>query len=287
MFLLPASVGVYGYIVPEVVKKMPWGRAFEVHHQSKVVMPITERGSGDIGLEVSLMIDKMLIEARTKKVFSILRGWRDELYPIIGSPGVKMERAGSALLGILTLGVHMTAYTYIEGQMRIWVPRRSATKETYGGMLDNTVAGGISANERPLDCLIREATEEASLPEELVRRRVKACGTVSYFHIRDERAGGESGLMQPEIQYVYDLELPQNVVPMPGDNEVQEFYLFTLGDIKDALEHGEFKPNCVLVLLDFLIRQNILTAENEHDYADIVSRIHRKLPFPVPKFRIG
>ncbi len=43
---------------------------------------------------------------------------------------------------------------------------------------------------------------------------------------------------------------------------------------------GEFKPNCALVLLDFFVRHGIVTAENEPDYIDIVSRLHRRVEFP-------
>ena len=196
---------------------------------------------------------------------------------------VSMERAGSALFGINTYGVHMTAYvnTPQEG-MKIWVPRRARNKQTYGGMLDNSVAGGLSTGEQPFECLVREAAEEASFSEQLVRSNAKPCGTVSYFHIRDARAGGEAGLLQPECQYVYDMEIGEEVIPKPGDNEVEDFYLWSVGEVKRALAEGQFKPNCAVVLLDFFIRRGILTAENEKDYVEIVSRIHRKLPFPTP-----
>jgi hypothetical protein len=39
----------------------------------------------------------------------------------------------------------------------------------------------------------------------------------------------------------------------------------------------QFKPSCAVVLLDFFIRHGILTAENEKYYAELISRIHRKL----------
>jgi len=129
--------------------------------------------------------------------------------------------------------------------------------------------------------MVREANEEASLPETLVRERTKAVGAVTYFHIRDERAGGETNLLQPEIQYVYDLELPEDVVPKPSDDEVEEFYLWDVGKVKEALRDGEFKPNCACVLLDFFVRHGILTQGNERDYLEIVGRLHRRMEFPV------
>ncbi|MCJ1409252.1 hypothetical protein MMC19_003331 [Ptychographa xylographoides] len=254
---------------------MPWSSQFLINHQDHTVTLCGEPR------ERSKAIEEVLNQARSDHSFAVLEGWRNELYPITGSMGqVVMERAGSSLFGILSWGVHMTAYTLTEKGMMIWVPRRSPTKQTYPAMLDNTVAGGISAGELPFNSLVREAKEEASLPEDMVRERAKACGIVTYFHIRDSRAGGETGLLQPEAQYVYDLELPNTVTPKPSDNEVQEFYLWCIEDVQDALRNGEFKPNCALVLLDFFVRHGILTAESEEHYVEMVSRLHRKLPFP-------
>lgn len=216
--------------------------------------------------------------------FQVLSKWRDELYPVYGLGGellFSMERSASALFGIVTYGVHMTAYTKSkEGEMKIWVPRRAKDKQTYGGMLDNTVAGGISTGEKPFESLVRESQEEASLSEDLVRKGAKAAGTVTYFHIRDTRAGGETKLLQPECQFVYDLELPDDVTPKPSDDEVEGFELKTVEQTKEALKGGEFKPNCALVLLDFFVRHGILTAEDDEGYIEIVARLHRRLDFP-------
>jgi 8-oxo-dGTP pyrophosphatase MutT (NUDIX family) len=218
--------------------------------------------------------------------FTILKGWRNELYPVYGPAPARellfsIERAASALFGIVSYGIHMTAYTKSEsGELNIWTPRRSKTKSTYPGMLDNTVAGGMATGENPQICCVREASEEASLPEDLVREKAHAAGTVTYFHIRDSRAGGETRLLQPECQYVFDLELPHHVEPKPSDDEVEQFYLMGVDELREKLKAGEFKPNCAVVLLDFFIRHGVLTAENEPDYIEIVSRLHRKLEFP-------
>lgn len=214
----------------------------------------------------------------------MLEKWRDELYAVYGRDKellFNVERSASPLFGVVTYGVHLTAYVRAEdGEMRIWIPRRARTKQTYGGMLDNAVAGGMATGEVPMECLVRECAEEASLPEEVVRGRVRPAGTVTYFHIRTEKAGGETRLMQPECQYVYDIELPADVIPTPGDDEVEEFYLWGVEEVKGAMARGEFKPNCALVMLDFFIRHGVLTSENEKDYIEIVSRCHRKLEFP-------
>jgi len=224
--------------------------------------------------------------------FQVLSKWRNELYPVYGPQRellFSVERAASPLFGIITYGCHMTAYTRMsassgsdKSETKIWVARRAATKQTYGGMLDNTVAGGMATGESPLESMIRECAEEASLAEDVVRRGIKPVGTVTYFHIRDQRAGGETGLLQPECEYVYDLELPEGIVPAPCDDEVAGFELKTVEEVKEAMRNGEFKPNCAMVLLDFFVRHGFLTAENDEGYIEIVARLHRKFEFPTP-----
>lgn len=225
---------------------------------------------------------------RENKTFKILEGWRDELYAVYGPNNevvFDVERSGSALLGIVTYGVHMTGFTRVKDAsygIKIWVPRRARTKSTYPGMLDNTVAGGMASGEDPLECVIREADEEASLPSSLVREKMKPEGTITYFHVRDARAGGESGLMQPECQFVYDLEIPEGMECKPKDGEVESFELWTVEEVQEAMGKGEFKPNCSLLVLDFFVRWGILTEENEKDYKEIKERLHRTLEFPGP-----
>lgn len=280
-FHLRGGSGPYGYILEDVVEKMQWGDAWKVNRQEKRVTPKLS----ELVQSERETIRKTMEEAREKDLFEVLRGWRNETYLIYGPKNphekeVTMERAGSPLFGINTYGVHMTVYVQTEQGMKIWVPRRVKHKQTYGGMLDNTAAGGISNGEQPFECMVREAAEEASFPEDLVRSNAKPCGTVSYIHVRDERAGGETGLFQPECQHIYDMEVGADVVPKPGDNEVEDFYLWTVEEVQKAMAEGQFKPNCAAVLLEFFVRHGILTAENEKDYAEIVSRLHRKLPFP-------
>ncbi len=280
---LHEGTGPHGYIPQFVMDKMPFqDTRWKIDKDAKRVCPVP--GAGEIPLTQTEIIRDTVDIARQSKLFKVLQGWRNELYAITGHSStekhINMERAASSLFGINTYGVHMTLYTDTSAGMKVWVPRRAKKKQTYGGALDNTVAGGLSTGEAPFECLIRESAEEADLPEQLVRSNAKACGTVSYFHIRDSRAGGETGLLQPECQFVYDMEVGPEVRPKPNDEEVEAFYLWTVDEVKNALSMGEFKPNCALVLLDFFVRHGILTAENEKDYAEIVSRLHRRLPFP-------
>jgi len=259
---------------------MPWTSSFHQKDHFLYASPPTP----DPLTHINDALAEVLALARKTGTFEVLKGWRNELYPIIGAPGgtVCLERAGTALFGILTMGVHMTVYVRApDGGLKIWVPRRAPSKQTYPNMLDNSVAGGIAIGETPFTALVREAAEEASLPASLIRASARACGTVSYFHVRDGRAGGETGLLQPEVQYVYELEVGEEVELKPADGEVSEFYLWGVEEVQGALGRGEFKPNCAVVLVDFLVKHGVLTAENEEDYLEIVARLNRRLPLPM------
>lgn len=200
------------------------------------------------------------------------------------------------LLGTTRYGVHMTAYTRgpaaTGGELRMWVARRAANKPTYPGMLDNSAAGGLMTGEDPLECIVREADEEADLPASFLRPRILPLGTLTYLYIADGRAGGEpTGQIYPEMQWVYEVELADpntgsdgeaEVRPKPKDGEVARFELMGLEDVKAELARGAFKPNCALVALDFFVRHGVLTRENEPHLDEIVRRMHRPIPFPGP-----
>ncbi|KAH6889100.1 NUDIX hydrolase domain-like protein [Thelonectria olida] len=229
---------------------------------------------------------------REKGTFPLLRGWRDELWPVYGRKGellFSMERAAMGLIGTMRYGVHMTAYVKDASAphgVKLWIPTRAANKSTFPGMLDNTVAGGLMTGEDPFECVIREADEEASLPDAMVRGRAKFVGNVTYVYITDADKVGEGGFIYPECQWVYDLELPANeedaVVPQPKDGEVEKFELCDVDQIKRDLAEGRYKPNCALVTLDFFIRHGILSKENEPELAQIKRRVRRDIPFPGP-----
>lgn len=80
---------------------------------------------------------------------------------------------------------------------------------------------------------------------------------------------------------MYELEVGEEVELKPADGEVSEFYLWGVEEVQGALGRGEFKPNCAVVLVDFLVKHGVLTAENEEDYLEIVARLNRRLPLPM------
>ncbi|KAI1615061.1 thiamine pyrophosphokinase [Exophiala viscosa] len=286
-FRLEGCDSCLGYTTSTVAAQMPPTKDWNLDHDKKHLTFQPRSTSGEPVkdfAERNQILAEYLQDVREKKVFRVLDGWRSELYPIYGPSKtllLNMERSATPLFGVVTYGVHMTGYVKTPEGMKIWAPRRALTKQTYPGMMDNTVAGGLSTGEKPFECLVRECEEEASLPADVVQS-AQACGTLTYFHVRDARAGGETGLCQPECQYIYDLELPADVTPKPGDDEAIDFQLLTVDEVRKAIANGKFKPNCAHLLLEFFVRHGILTAENEPHYIELVSKFHRKLEFPMP-----
>ncbi|KAI1330703.1 hypothetical protein F5Y16DRAFT_362442 [Xylariaceae sp. FL0255] len=220
---------------------------------------------------------------------------RDEpLSSPISSPRPKIpvviERFAAPLFGITLSGAHMIAYVksrateddsgVISG---LWIPRRAAHLWSSPNMLDASVAGGIASGASPLETIIREADEEASLPRELVRTRIRSAGVLTYLSVTQRKHGwpGEEGLVVPDVIYTYEMELPEDVVPKPKDGEVGAYKLMSVGDVQSALLAGDFKPDAAVVVVDFLIRHGVITAENERNFVAINMHLHRRLPFRI------
>ncbi|KAG7193042.1 uncharacterized protein KQ657_001157 [Scheffersomyces spartinae] len=214
---------------------------------------------------------------------SLDKAWRNELYVVYNpttKPYMLLERAFSVLIGVVTYGVHMNGYVApcntSSKELKLWIPRRSATKQTFPNKLDNTVAGGLGHPYGVWETLVKESLEEAGLEKQFVEQGAKAAGVVLYM-IQPEGTHN-----QPEVEYIYDLEFPDetSILPFPVDGEAQDFQLMGFLEVLQRIKAHEFKPNCALVIIDFLIRWGYITPENEPNYLEIVHKSHRKIPFP-------
>lgn len=332
-FYLPGDARPHGFLPSSVVEQMPWTPDFVVSPPGALPRTVTlldtsspsgasSTGTSAAAAACNASLSAVVRLAQEKGLFAKTLGRKaaGEDFRIMGyhpprSPEhgdiVQLRRSAAPLFGIANRGAHMTVYTRdpATGAYRFWTPRRSAHLATYPGMLDNTVAGGVRAEETPLECILHEADEEASLPADFVRRHVRAAGAVTYVtqtgsgggvdnkdDNNETRAAGadadaqtsvggfDTGLCVPDVLYCYDLEIPADqagaVVPAPRDDEVECFYLWDLDTTRAALARGEFKPNTALVLLDFFVRHGLLTEEDEPDYVEILARLHRRLPVP-------
>jgi 8-oxo-dGTP pyrophosphatase MutT (NUDIX family) len=168
----------------------------------------------------------------------LIPGWRNERYRI--EDLFEIERAAARPFGLTTQAVHVNGVVTGKG---MWIARRSATKATDPGMLDNLVGGGMTAGLSPMEVLVKEAWEEAGIDAALARRATRG-GTARV--LREVPEG-----VQSEVIHVYDLELPASFQPRNQDGEVSEFILLPL---KQVLDH-ELTLEARLTAQDYLKRK--------------------------------
>lgn len=180
-----------------------------------------------------------VVEALAKEGF--IPGWRNESYRI--EDLFDIERAAARPFGLTTQAVHVNG---IAGG-RMWLARRSPTKPIDPGMLDNLVAGGVTAGLSPARVLVKEAWEEAGIPEELARIATP-CGTMSV--LREVPEG-----VQSETISIYDLELPADWLPRNQDGEVCEFKLVTFAEVERQTATCALTYEATLVALDYVKRR--------------------------------
>jgi len=214
----------------------------------------------------------VLRDLRGKGSVDSLRGWREECYEISQSHGTqplfRIERAAAPLFGIRKYGVQINGYMEDEmGNKQVWVQRRSITKPTYPGKLDNFVSGGLTEGRGVLETAIKEAAEEAGLTDQLATG-LQPCGTVSYLH-QSERG------IHPQTEYVFDIRLPDTFIPENTDGEVDEWYLCSMSQLYGNLFSQEYKLTSIPVAVDFLIRHGYI--QNEASLPALVEMLHPPL----------
>ena len=201
----------------------------------------------------------------------LVPGWHNEdvaVAPRFGAaPLFKVERSAGPLFGITALGVHVNGIVRDRDGIKMWIGKRSRNKPTYPGMLDNLCAGGIIYGHGVRETLIKEAGEEASIPRAIAEQ----AAPVSAITYCCERDGG----LRPDILFVYDLTLPADFVPVPGDDEIETFSLLPIDEVIEIVRGSfDFKFNCNLVIIDFLVRHGLI-APDHPDYLDIVAGLRR------------
>lgn len=111
---------------------------------------------GRIGNHVTLPPILKSPDDRTRAVGDVIKclgekelipGIRNELYPVTSAFGApiffSLERAAAPYFGIKAYGIHMNGYVEVDGKEFLWIGKRSPTKQTFPGMLDHLVAGGL------------------------------------------------------------------------------------------------------------------------------------------------
>lgn len=204
----------------------------------------------------------------------ILPAPQGELYPVTpmrrDQARCLIDRAYAPFFGTRAFGQHLNGFVRTPEGLELWVARRAANRRHYPNQLDNTVAGGLPHGLSLVENLRKECHEEAGLSTE-ISARARPVSAISYC--RATRAG-----LKPDLIYCYDLELPPELTPVCTDGEVAAFERWTIEQVMQTVRETEdFKLNCNLVIIDFLIRHGYITPDDP-DYIELICRLRSPLP---------
>ena len=227
------------------------------HAQRLMAWPdIFKRDAGGVRIDNALDTEAARSTAIAEVIQALheegtITGWRNERYAVVtdfdARPLFHIERAAARFLGTTTYAAHANGYCGSGEDCEMWLARRAATKPIDPGMLDNLIGGGMSAGTPPLETIVKEAWEEAGIPEPLARNAV-AAGTVEL--LREVPEG-----VQSEVIFVHDLELPRTFEPRNQDGEVAEFRRLPVSAMIEVLRGGAITLDASLVMMTFIMQR--------------------------------
>lgn len=188
-----------------------------------------------------------------------LSGWRDEHFQACaadGSPLFELERAAFRPLGLTSHAVHLNGLTRRNGDVMMWLGRRSPDKAVDPNRMDNMVGGGIAAGESIDQARLRESQEEAGLPAALVNRAEPSALILAERPV-------QRGLHR-EWLHVFDLWLDEDVAPANQDGEVAEHCCVPLAEVETLIAEERFMIDAALAAADCLARLGYWGAGGRH-----------------------
>ncbi|NEX22771.1 DUF4743 domain-containing protein [Thiorhodococcus mannitoliphagus] len=204
----------------------------------------------------------------------VLTHLHGELYPVTAGNRDQarclVDRACAPFFGMRAFGQHLNGFVRTPTGIEMWIGRRSADRRLYPRRLDHLVAGGLPYGLSLIENLRKECQEEAGMSPQLADQAVPV-GALTYC--RDSDRG-----LKPDVIYCYDLEVPEDFQPRCHDGEVETFYRMPVEEVRDLVrDSDEFKLNCNLVIIDFLIRHGLIL-QTDPDYLEIIRGLRAPLP---------
>jgi len=218
-------------------------------------------GPGGVPRALALRLPAPGRDARLAQVHERLRAqglivaWRDEPYPLRDRHGGEhgtIERAASRFWGTLTLGAHCNGWVADAAgrPSHLWIARRSYSKPTDPGRLDNMIGCGVASGQAPREAVIREGWEEAGLEPAQMAGLV----TGGLVDLECDIPEGR----QHERLHVFDLRLPAGLAPRNIDGEVHEHRLMPVAEALARAAAGELTTDAALATLDFAVRHGLV-----------------------------
>jgi len=265
---LPFNIGHdrVGWLRPEFAQSLrQWPNVFVIDEAGVHLNPeITDfrQRTNILDEIVRELIHQDVIGHYLAESYAVTPGNREQAQCLI-------DRGAVAQFGIRAFGQHLNGYVRKDDGLYMWIGKRSMDRRLAPGKLDNFVAGGLPYDIPLHDNLVKECHEEAGLAPQLAGQ-ARPVGMISYM------AETPNGI-KPDVMYCYDLELPEHVIPVCRDGEVDSFRLLPLAEVAEIVEQtNAFKQNCNLVIIDFLLRHGFLGPERE-DYIALCSNLRQNL----------
>ncbi len=235
---------IVGYIAPELA---PVLSDFDQIRRTPRGLTLNADRAGDLH-----PIARQLAEAGFMR-------WRNEAFDVRAQPNgtalATIDRGALPAFGIQAQGIHLDAILRRPDGLHLWVARRAANKALDPNKLDHVVAGGLPAGLTPLECLVKEAAEEASMPATIAERAIPV-GAIGYAMERPE------GLRR-DLLHCYEVEVDEDFTPLTNDGEVAGFELWPLAAVVDAVRDTDtFKFNVNLVLMALFQRHGIALGDD-------------------------
>ena len=203
-----------------------------------------------------------VFDKRRGELFAVTDGWRGPLL-------FELDRGAVPFFGTRSYGVHLNGWRPGAEGPALWIGKRAMDKKIAPGQLDNLVAGGMGSGYGAWETLLKEAAEEAEMPEALAVQ-AHAVGAIRY---RMELPDG----MRDDVLFLYDIRTPSDFIPRNTDGEIEDFRVLSAREcLRRVRESDDFKFNVNLVLIDFGLRHGLIRPEDQ-DYLALVEGLRGSL----------
>ena len=245
-----------------------------LHHDDCGLILDVGAGSYD---EVTRAFQLLIQDCLRAKIIPSRERFGDEVYPIVPSGENQaigqMLRGYTRFFGLETTGVSVIGYT----DTGLWMQRRGKDMLVSPLKLDVTSAGGCAIGV-PLEVTMRnELAEEAGLQIQ-VALQISHAEVIKFRHEKAVDRDNKMNAIFSETVHVYDMQLPDDIVPRVQNDEVEEFLFFTYPEIRQKFmqDDPELKLNSSIVLLSFLERHGHIEIEHSDPQAYAALRSLRK-----------
>jgi 8-oxo-dGTP pyrophosphatase MutT (NUDIX family) len=204
-----------------------WGQAAQVQGEPTASLALVAAALRDAGLA---------------------HAWRDEQLAVPDAQGRRVatvERAVVRVLGVTTQAVHLVG---VAPDGRVWVQQRSLDKANDPGLWDTLMGGMVSAADSVETALVRETWEEAGLVTSGLLHVARG-GRVTTRRPSDDSGG--AGYVIEHIDW-YRAVVPDGMVPVNQDGEVQQFELLDRAALLERLHGNAFTQEAALILCEAL-----------------------------------